>query len=306
MKKIIILHENKEWLEPITVAINRQGIPFEEWFINLEGSFDLLEKPEEALFFNRMSPSAHTRNHLKSYEYTSAILSWLEFHDVKIINGYLPWQMENSKIIQYNSLRKSNILVPRTAVAFSKKDIWDIAQTFPSSFLLKHNRGGKGTGVHLFHSLEALEFFLQSTSFLDSPDGITLIQEYIQSETPYVYRLEFIGKKLFYTLQMDTSAGFDLCPADACSLKEKFCPIQSQEKFSILNTFPHKNLIKAYENFLHKHNIEVAGIECVIDKQGNIYTYDINTNTNYNQAAEQKASHKSAYVQLAEYLSTRI
>ena len=40
----------------------------------------------------------------------------------------------------------------------------------------------------------------------------------------------------------------------------------------------------------------------VIDKDGQIYTYDININTNYNQVAEQRESCKSAYTQLAEFL----
>lgn len=185
----------------------------------------------------------------------------------------------------------------------SKEDILNSAKTFPYPFLLKHNRGGKGTGIHLFCSFASLNIFLKSPEFSDSPDGITLIQEYIESEEPYVYRLEFIGKKFFYAVQMDTRGGFELCPADACSLKDNFCPIQSEKKFTILKDFPHKDIIASYEKFLIQHNIDVAGIECVIDKQGHIYTYDINTNTNYNQTAEQSAGHKSAYTQLADFIS---
>lgn len=303
MEKLIILHENSDWLKPITVALQKKGIPFEEWYIDRQGSFDLFKKPEEALFFNRMSPSAHTRNHFRAYEYTSAILSWLEYHQAKIINGYFPWQMENSKIIQYNLLSNSGILVPRTVAAFSKEDILKAAQTFSYPFMLKHNRGGKGAGVHLFRSFASLKTFLSSKEFFDSPDGITLIQQHIESEEPYVYRLEFIGKKFFYALQMDTRGGFELCPADACSLQEQFCPLQTQKKFTIVSDFPHKDIIASYEDFLIRYDIDVAGIECVIDKQGRIYTYDVNTNTNYNQAAEENAGITSAYTKLADFIS---
>jgi hypothetical protein len=306
MKKLIILHENSEWLKPITLAMQKADIPFEEWYIDRQGAFDLFKAPDKALFFNRMSPSAHTRNHFRTYEYTSAILSWLEFHKAKILNGYFSWQMENSKILQYNLLRKFHILIPYTVAAFSKEDILSSAKTFPYPFLLKHNRGGKGTGVHLFRSFETLEAFLHSAEFSESPDGITLIQQYIESEEPCIYRLEFIGKKFFYAVQIDTRGGFELCPADACSLKDHFCPIQSEKKFQILSSFPHKEIIALYEEFLRCHNIDVAGIECVIDKKGQIYTYDVNANTNYNQAAEERAGHKSAYTQLAEFIAETI
>ena len=34
------------------------------------------------------------------------------------------------------------------------------------------------------------------------------------------------------------------------------------------------------------NNVEIAGIEFVEDRNGQLYTYDINTNTNYNSVAE--------------------
>lgn len=303
MKPIIILHENSEWLKPITEAMHHKNLSVKEWFIDKEGIINLFEKPEKALFFNRMSPSAHTRNHLRAFEYTSAILAWLQFHQAKVINGYFPWQMENNKALQYQFLREAGILVPRTIAAFSKQDILQAAKLFSSPFLLKHNRGGKGFGVQFFASYQQLNSFLDSTLFIDSPDGITLIQEYITSPKPYVYRLEFIGKKFFYALQMDSSGRFELCPADSCSLKDTFCPITSQEKFTVLPDFPHPELIAAYENFLIIHNIDVAGIECVFDQKGTPYTYDINTNTNYNEAAEKKGGATHRHIQGSQNFS---
>ena len=37
------------------------------------------------------------------------------------------------------------------------------------------------------------------------------------------------------------------------------------------------------------NGIGIAGIEFIIDTSGEIFTYDVNTNTNYNSAAEAKA-----------------
>ena len=48
-------------------------------------------------------------------------------------------------------------------------------------------------------------------------------------------------------------------------------------------------MIAAYERFLADNQVEVAGIEFIRDGAGEIFTYDINTNTNYNAEAEKKA-----------------
>jgi len=46
--------------------------------------------------------------------------------------------------------------------------------------------------------------------------------------------------------------------------------------------------ITSYEKFLKINNIEIAGIEYITDNKGVHFTYDVNTNTNYNSIAEKK------------------
>ena len=50
--------------------------------------------------------------------------------------------------------------------------------------------------------------------------------------------------------------------------------------------------IEKYENLLKSNGIEIAGIEYIKSKDGAHYTYDINTNTNYNSIAERKSKLK--------------
>jgi hypothetical protein len=45
-------------------------------------------------------------------------------------------------------------------------------------------------------------------------------------------------------------------------------------------------LIAAYEQFLADNQVQIAGIEFIVDGAGQAWTYDINTNTNYNPEAE--------------------
>jgi len=63
--------------------------------------------------------------------------------------------------------------------------------------------------------------------------------------------------------------------------------------------------IARYENFLKNSGIDVAGIEFIRDIDGEIYTYDVNTNTNYNSEAEEKAD-KYGMLELARFLGNAL
>jgi hypothetical protein len=89
---------------------------------------------------------------------------------------------------------------------------------------------------------------------------------------------------------VDTSEGFELCPADACAMPDgAACPaVAPGEKFRILDGFDHP-LIPRMEAFLAANGIGVGAIEFITDAQGRSFAYDVNTNTNYNPEAERRA-----------------
>ena len=68
---------------------------------------------------------------------------------------------------------------------------------------------------------------------------------------------------------------------------DAFCPAggQPRAKFTIVDDID-AGLKRRYEAFLAANDIEVAGIEFIGDADGAVYTYDVNTNTNYNPDAE--------------------
>jgi len=101
--------------------------------------------------------------------------------------------------------------------------------------------------------------------------------------------MEFIGGEFFYAVRVDTSAGFELCPADACAPDAAVCePQQTRPRFAVIPNFSH-SLIARCERFLAAHDAEIAGIEFIEDKQGRPFVYDVNFNTNYNPEAEEAA-----------------
>ena len=84
----------------------------------------------------------------------------------------------------------------------------------------------------------------------------------------------------------------------------EFCPTIGN-KFRILKNYKKTELIKKYEKFIAANGIEIAGIEYIVDTNGAIYTYDVNTNTNYNSIAE-KDSKIKGMKSIAEFLKKEL
>jgi hypothetical protein len=305
MSKIYIIHENNEWTAPLKKELEALALPYEDWFLS-EGVLDLSTIPPEGVFYNRMSASSHTRDHRYAAEYTAAVLNWLEIHERKVINSSNALKLEVSKVAQYTSLSAQGIRTPRTVVAVGKAQIIKAAEMFTGAFITKHNRGGKGLGVQLFQSINALKYYINGSDFDYPIDGITLIQEYIESAESYITRCEFVGGKFVYAVQVDTSEGFQLCPADACQIGDAFCPVgtETKPKFKVIEDFQNP-IIEKYSTFLNANGIHIAGIEFITNKEGEIFTYDINTNTNYNSDAEAVAG-MSGMGEIAKYLGSEL
>ena len=306
MTKIHILHENSEWTAPLLDALASQGLSHKDWHLGKNGIVDLSAEPPEGIYYNRMSASSHSRGHRYAPELTGAVLKWLESSDRKVLNGSRALELETSKVVQYSALRDARIPVPRTIVTVGREAIVRAWKLMDGPVITKHNRAGKGLGVHLFHSCEALQNYVFSDNFDFPVDGITLVQEYIQAPEPYIVRIEFIGRDFLYAVRVNTTEGFELCPADACELDEPSCMFEDSEtptqsgKFEILNNFEPPYLSEM-KKVMRENDIHIAGFELILDATGTAYVYDINTNTNYNSTAEDRAG-ISAMENLAAYL----
>ena len=309
--KIYITHETDEWTEPLKKELININAPFEEWHLG-KRNIDHLDKPPQGVFYNRMSASSHTRGHRYAPEYTAVVLNWLEKNKRRVVNNSRALSLEISKSLQYKELESFGIKTPKTIYCHNKESIIKSANIFKKPFITKHNIAGKGLGVKLFNNKKELDSYVSGKDFEASIDGITLLQEYIDAKPKIITRIEFVNSKFLYAVEVDASDGFELCPAcpdDPEDVPEtqffgEFCPTIGN-KFRIIKNFKENEIIKKYEKFIKANGIEIAGIEYIKDKDGTIYTYDVNTNTNYNSEAEKKSEVKGMKT-IAQFLKKEL
>ena len=300
MTKVFIIHENGEWVAPLRKQLEASNTPYEEWSL-VHGTVPIDEVPPEGVFYNRMSASSYTRDHRFSPEYAAVVLSWLEAHGRTIVNDSRALALEINKAAQYQILRAGGIDTPQTVVAVGREAILEAAEEFGDEpLILKPNRGGKGDGVQLFENRTLLKKYIDSPDYEAPVDGISMVQEYIYAPDRSVTRAEFIGGEFYYGVRVDTSDGFELCPADVCQVPGD----KAEPKFRILDDDAAlgTDVIRAAEAVLAQNGVKVAGIEFIRNEAGKLFAYDINTNTNYNPDAEAIAD-KYGMVQLAGYLT---
>ena len=287
-----ILFENDDWMPPLRQALEARGLPFVEHFTD-GGSLDIAGTPPEGIFLNRMSPSSHTRGHQGGVAFAKEYLGWLEAHGRRVINGSRAFALEVSKVQQHAALEAMGVRTPRTvAVVGGVERLRAAAAQLDGPFITKHNQGGKGLGVQLFREREAFYAMLDSGAWESSPDGVDLLQQYIQPAQPFITRVEIVAGRFQYAIRSSTEGGFELCPADACSIGEAFCPVgeqaqQGSSKFALREDITADDpLVQDYIDFCQANRLDVAGIEFVEDAAGNRWTYDVNGTSNYNGSVE--------------------
>lgn len=288
--KVIIIHDNTAWIKRLTKTCEDAGINVVSWEISSEIDDILLkqlatETPPQAIYLNRISSSSHYRKGRFAIEYVRQILKWLETHGRTIINGATALDLEISKFFQYQELAKVTLNHPTTHLCCNNEQLHRlVVDTYGTNCLIKDNRSGSGLSVERIETQEQLDTII-SQPF--SPiDGIKLVQQYIKPLGNCIYRLEFVDYRLVYAVRVsDVGYDFNLCPADQCHL--------TGNKFTIIPNFAedprYTSLISKLSKLCSNNEILIAGIEFLEDSEGNIFVYDINTNTNYNTSAERRA-----------------
>src|SRR5206468_12316706 len=124
---------------------------------------------------------------------TAAVLAWLEQHGRRVVNGGRALDLEISKARQYAALEAGSIRTPDTVLVAGKELLVAAARErfAEDPSILKPNRGGKGLGARLFHTLDALAGYLDGPDYEPPVDGLHLLQQYVRAAVPLITRAEF-------------------------------------------------------------------------------------------------------------------
>lgn len=291
-----VLYENPDWNPPLIAGLEASGFDVQLHFVN-DGIVDPATPPAEGMWLNRVSPSSHTREHENTVPLAREVLFWLAHHGRRVINGLDAFELEMSKLRQDLVLRRHGLRTPKTVLAVGTDRLLEAARTFDGPFITKHNQGGKGLGIELFHSAEQLAAYVNSGAFDPGPDGKVVLQQYIQSPNDFITRVEIVGDQFLFAMRSRTDEGFQLCPSDACQVPASspdVCPADpaTASKFSRSPLTAEDPLVQKLIAMCLAEGIEVAGIEFIEDADGDRYVYDINGTTNYSGVlAEQTGIH---------------
>lgn len=290
MKPFAIYHEHPDWFKPLFAELEKRGIPYER-IDPTHHYFDIenISRPY-SLFFNRMSPSAYLRDGGQGMFFTLGYLKHLENFGTKTINGYKAFSYEISKVAQLSLIKKLGFGYPKARIVNHASMVLDAAEGLRFPIVVKANIGGSGAGIVKYNSREELKNDVDSGSISLGLDDTALVQEFIPARGGHLTRVETIGGKFLYAINVYSSGeSFNLCPADICQtndgreLVRNTCAVDAPKNGMRVEAYqPPQQIIDAVEAIVQHAGIDVGGVEYMIDdRSGEVVYYDVNALSNF-------------------------
>lgn len=270
----------------------------------------MIEQERYSLFFNRMSPSAYLRGAGNGIFYTLGYVHHLESQGLRVINGSRAYLNEINKGMQLQLLTALGLGYPRALVINDASLAAHAAALLRFPVVVKANIGGSGAGIVRYDTIEQLTDAAERGQVDLGIDNTALVQEYVTPRGGYITRVETIGGKYIYAINVHTTGdSFNLCPADICQttggleLTRSTCPIEAPRTgLKVEGYSPPDEVITAVESIAQAAGIDVGGIEYMIDdRDGSILYYDINALSNFVADARNVIGF-DPHERLAEYL----
>ena len=179
---------------------------------------------------------------------------------------------------------------PRSRVLNHPSQIAQAIDGLRFPIVLKANIGGSGAGIVRFDTEQAIFGTARANGLDFGIDHTALVQEYIPARGGHIVRVELLGGKFLYAIEVFTSGeSFNLCPADICQrsdgveLVRSACPIDAPKSgLKVQACKPSAEIITACEAIMKRAQIDVGGIELMIDdRDGSVVYYDINALSNF-------------------------
>jgi Carbamoyl-phosphate synthase L chain, ATP binding domain len=286
---LAFLYEHPQWFAQIFAELERRKVPFDKIFIP-EHFFEVGSRnPDFKVLFNRMSPSANSRQHGSGIFHTLAYLEHLQLQGVRVINGAKAFRYEISKAGQASLLKSMGLKFLPSRIIHSALQAVAAAEGLRYPLIVKANTGGSGKGITRFNTKSELTAAVVSGQLDLGYDSVALVQEFIPARGGFITRVETLGGKYLYAIKVHLSGEtFDLCPADICQTStgqslDNGCVVEaSKAGLKVEGYSPPPQVIQDIERIVRAAAIDVGGIEYIVDdRDGYIYYYDINALSNF-------------------------
>jgi biotin carboxylase len=291
-KPIAIYHEHPDWFRPLFTELEKRGVSY----VRLDARQSLFDPTstrddhDYSLVINRMSPSAYLRGAGNSLFYTQQLVAHFERLGLRVINGSAAYTMELSKALQLGLLESLGLASPKARVINHPALAPQAAEGLRFPVVVKANIGGSGAGIVRYDDPEALARAAEAGTIELGVDSTALVQEYIPARGGHITRVETLGGKFLYAINVYTTGeSFNLCPADICqtadgqALVRSACPLDAPKTGLTVEAYtPPQEVITAIERIVQAAKIDVGGIEYMVDdRDGRLVYYDINALSNF-------------------------
>jgi hypothetical protein len=287
--ELAVLYEHPQWFAGIFAELERRKVRFDKLLIPEHFYEVSQQEPDFKVLFNRMSPSAHSRDRGSGIFHSLAYLEHLELQGVRVINGAKACRYEVSKAAQHSLLKSLGLPYLPSRIIHSVNQAVAAAEGLRYPIIVKPNVGGSGKGIVRFDSKQELEAAIAAGRLSLGYDSIALIQEFVPARGGFITRVETLGGRYLYGIRVHLSGQtFDLCPADICQTPtgqrlDTACAVEASKAGLQVEAYtPAPEVVGAIERIVRSAGIDVGGIEYIVDdRDGLIYYYDINALSNF-------------------------
>ena len=272
MTDLAILYEHPLWFEPLFAALDRRGIDYVR--LTPDGGWDPAGSPPPArVVLNRIAMSSFLRSGEHPIFHAQALLDHWRRGGARVVNGADVMAVDASKARQLSLIAGLGLAIPRTRVVHRAADVPAAAAAIGFPLVVKANIGGSGAGISRFDNLAEVTWASQAGELPSSVDGVLLVQDYVPARDGTIVRIETLDRRFLYAIEVAGGGAFDLCPADACV---------EGSGISMRAVQPDAGLVKAAETIARTIDLDVGGVEVMIDdRDGVARFYDINALSNF-------------------------
>ena len=149
--------------------------------------------------------------------YAASLLAHWAANGARVLNGAEVIAVDSSKARQLSLISGLGLAVPETRAVHRAEDLFAAAagDALPAAGQGQYRRLRRRHRP-LRRAPEELAAAVADGTMPESVDSVLLVQDYVPARGGTIVRVETLGGRFLYAIEIESGGSFDLCPADAC------------------------------------------------------------------------------------------